>query len=100
MLHPKFIITEKGELRLGRVRIHEDLIKKGEKDCYGGGYYEIDIINNVMLLYDESGDYGEPQWNVFETIKVSKAYRGLRIVYRTEKNVKQGEIEITNFCYV
>ena len=41
MLHPKFIITSGGHLRLGMVTLHRDLLMPHEQ-CLGGGFYEFD----------------------------------------------------------
>lgn len=81
MTHPKFIISSKGFLRLGQVRLHKNLLQEGES-CYGGGFYEFDYVSNRLLLSGQSYDFGKPRWNWVDVLKVPAAYRNLRIVYR------------------
>ena len=50
MSQPKFILTSKGELRLGMVNRHYELLKADEH-CYGGGYYEFDYLSNRSLIF-------------------------------------------------
>ena len=80
---PKFIITSDGYLRLGMVGQHKDLLI-GNDNCIGGGYYQFDWTRNRLTLDRASYDYGRPRWHLIERLKVSAAYRGLRIVYRYE----------------
>lgn len=82
MSQPKFILTNQGELRLGMVNRHYELLKTNEH-CYGGGYYEFDYISNRLLLSGLSTDFGKPKWNKFQQIKLSASYKGLRILYST-----------------
>lgn len=87
MLQPKFVITGDCVLRLGMVNRHRELLKPGEA-CLGGGYYQLDYISHRMLLSGMSTDYGEPEWEVIDTLKVSAYYRGLNIVYSSWENWK------------
>lgn len=80
MNQPKFILTNTGYLRLGMVNMHKDLLQYNE-DCCGGGYYEFDYIGNRIVLTGRSYDFGSPLWSMFDALKVSSVYRGLRIVY-------------------
>ncbi len=77
---PKFIVTKEGRLRLGMVSRHCELLKPGEA-CRGGGFYELDYITHCLLLSGASSEYGEPEWENFESITLSAYYRGLHIVY-------------------
>ena len=81
MLHPKFIITSGGHLRLGMVTLHRDLLMAHE-DCLGGGLYEFDYVTNRLLLSGKSFDYGPPRWSKIDVLRVPEAYRGFSIVYR------------------
>jgi hypothetical protein len=78
----KFILTRRGILRLGTVRMHRDLLTPDDS-CIGGGFYEVDYLTSTLLLSRESYDFGAPRWNVLTgTLKVPHAYQGFRIVYQ------------------
>lgn len=87
----KFIITRKGDFRLGDVRLHKDLLLPGD-ECYGGGFYEIDYATSRLLLEGESYDFGPPRWDWLEvemvTLKVPIAYRGYQIFCRDEEHIR------------
>lgn len=80
MLHPKFILTRAGYLRIGTVRQHRDLLLHGDR-CAGGGYWEIDYVNNALALSGQSYDFGEPQWSAISTLYIPESYRGMAITY-------------------
>ena len=65
---------------MGMVSRHCLLLKPGEV-CCGGGFYELDYITHRLLLSGASSEYGEPEWENFESITLSAYYRGLDIVY-------------------
>ena len=88
MEYPKFILTHRGALRLGRVTLHRQLLQPGES-CYGGGYYEFDYASNRLILSGRSTDFGSPQWERFDSIVVPAAYRGLSIVCRTSDGAEE-----------
>ncbi len=77
---PKFILAKDGTLRLGLVSRHTELLQQGET-CIGGGYYELDCIAHRLLLSGASSEYGEPQWENIETLRISAYYQGLSIIY-------------------
>ncbi len=81
MEHPKFIITSGGHLRLGMVTLHRDLLLPHEQ-CLGGGFYEFDYADNILILSGKSFDYGPPRWGKVDVLLVPEAYRGISIVYR------------------
>ena len=81
MKYPKFIITKDGHFRLGMVNLHEHLLKPGDY-CVGGGYYQFDYASNRLLLEGKSFDFGPPQWDMIDVLKVPAAYRGMQIVYQ------------------
>ena len=81
MEHPKYIISDRGHLRLGMVTLHRDLLLAHEQ-CLGGGFYEFDYVGNRLILSGKSFDYGPPRWGKIEVLKVPEAYRGMSIVYR------------------
>lgn len=80
----KFVITSRGVVRLGDVRMHKDLLE-WDDECYGGGFYEFDYASNRILLSGASYDFGIPRWskllNEDRSIKIPSAYRGMSIVY-------------------
>ena len=80
MMHPKFVSTMDGVLRLGMVVQHRELLQPGDQ-CIGGGYYEFDFVSNRLLLHGRSYDFGEPKWHLVDELKVASTYRGLRITY-------------------
>ena len=80
MQHPKFIITNGGHLRLGMVTLHRDLLMPHEQ-CLGGGFYEYDYADNMLILSGKSFDYGTPRWGKIETLLVPEAYRDVPIIY-------------------
>ena len=55
----KFIITSRGELRMGDVTMHRNLLLPGDY-CLGGGYWSIDYVSLTVVLSGMSQDYGEP----------------------------------------
>ena len=85
MTLPKFIITMDGVFRLGMVELHKDLLKPGDQ-CIGGGYYSFDYVSNQIILDRESYDFGKPKWHLLETLKVSSAYKGMRLIYKYDDN--------------
>ena len=64
-MYQKFIITGDGHLRFGRVYLHRDLLKHGEKCVYGGGLWNIDVI----ILYGRSFDFGPPDFDYVRVIE-------------------------------
>jgi len=53
----KFIITQGGKFRQGRVQLHMDLQRDGDK-AIGGGWWYWDRDENVLYLYALSVDFG------------------------------------------
>lgn len=86
----KFIITSQGDLRMGDVRMHRDLLHPGDV-CLGGGYYAFDYVSNRVVLDRESYDYGAPQWSrlaaMHTKLRISRLYEGLDFVWE-EKHGK------------
>lgn len=81
MLHPKFIISSSGHLRLGMVTLHRDLLMPHEQ-CLGGGFYEYDYASNMLIMSGKSFDYGVPRWGKIDVLRIPEAYRDVPIVYR------------------
>ena len=68
-MYQKFIITADGHLRFGRVYLHRELLRDGEKCLYGGGLWEIDHGRNAVILYGRSFDFGPPDFDHVEVIE-------------------------------
>jgi hypothetical protein len=80
----KFIITQEGVFRYGNVRMHKDLLEDRDQ-CIGGGFYEFDYVSNRLLLSGKSYDFGTPQWDYIDSLKMPEVFRGLTILYEGEK---------------
>ena len=61
-MYQKFIITDEGVLRFGRVFLHRELLSYGEDCPYGGGLWKIDENRGAVLLYGRSFDFGTPDF--------------------------------------
>ena len=80
----KFVITSKGDLRLGEVQLHRDLLLPGDV-CLRGGYYTFHYVCNRVVLDRESYDYGAPQWRrlaaMHTKLRISRLYEGMDFVW-------------------
>ncbi|MGI6243417.1 MAG: hypothetical protein ACOYJK_07805 [Prevotella sp.] len=83
----KFIITRRGIMRLGNVRMHKDLLQPNDI-CMGGGFWRFDPISMQLALNGASYDFGAPMWDYLcenhISLKVPHDYQGLRIVYQAD----------------
>lgn len=81
----KFVITSKGYLRMGDVKLHCDLLWPDDW-CLGGGFYRFDYVNKQVILDRESYDYGRPQWSKLAAagirLRVPKEYEGFAFVWQ------------------
>lgn len=88
----KFIITRRGIMRLGNVRMHKDLLHPGDM-CMGGGFWRFDPISMRLALSGASYDFGAPMWEYLcenhIALKVSRDYQGLRIIYQADEHGEQ-----------
>ena len=91
----KFIITQRGIFRYGNVRMHKDLLQSDDM-CIGGGFYEFDYVSNRLLLYGRSYDFGSPQWQYIDILKMPSAFRGLTVFYEEEAVSDLLKIEYVN----
>ena len=57
MTRPKFIINH-GDLVIGNVEFHKDLVKD-HSQTKGGGWWHLDRANGIMYLYNKSIDFGQ-----------------------------------------
>jgi len=83
-MEQKFVVTAFGELRMGTVRMHRDLLD-GWEDCIGGGFWAVDNISRRLLLDGASYDFGPPVWGRLLregiTLKVPSEFIGWKIIY-------------------
>ena len=93
----KFIITKDGELILGDVIYHRDLLPENQYSCYGGGAWEIDEDNKVLYLNGESQDFGSPR---FEYLKhISPMLNGYKILYKG-KEIVNNDDPLSSITYI
>lgn len=62
-MYQKFIITQDGVLKFGKVYQHIDLLDWGEECPYGGGLWKKDECRRAILLYGRSFAFGTPDFN-------------------------------------
>lgn len=62
-MYQKFIITQDGVLKFGKVYQHVDLLDWGEECPYGGGLWKKDECRRAILLYGRSFAFGTPDFN-------------------------------------
>jgi len=96
---PKWIIQD-GELRMGRVVMHEELATKDGSKPLGGGLWFFDMDNKIMYLYGKSIDYGQVKAEDFEDIWVRPSLEKVTIYFSTELDLelaKKNSIIIQDF---
>lgn len=71
LMYQKFIITQDGVLKFGRVYLHRDLLSQGEECTHGGGLWKIDEGRRAILLYGRSFDFGTPDFACVRRIEWS-----------------------------
>lgn len=59
-MYRKFIITDDGVLRFGRVAQHRDLLEWGEECSNSGGFWTLDGARGALLLFGRSFNFGAP----------------------------------------
>ena len=90
----KFVLTAKkdqklydnpiGMIKLGMVIYHKELVDFNTERCCGGGSYRIDNKKKIIELYDESGDFGLPQFDTIDWkyIEADEDFKDYKITYR------------------
>lgn len=112
----KFVLTAKkdqklynspiGRIKLGMVSFHKELVDFNTERCCGGGSYRIDNKNKIIELYDESVDFGLPQFNAIDWkyIEADEDFQDYKITYRfpythsTESNKIIDVKPLMKFC--
>lgn len=61
-MYQKFIITDDGVLRLGKVYHHRNLLRRNEGCSFGGGLWRFDEERRVVVLYGRSFEFGPPEF--------------------------------------
>lgn len=98
MIMQKFIISKDGELILGNVGYHFELLGKNYSvGCYGGGCWEIDEESKTLFLGGESTDFGPPKWEYFR--KLPEEYEDYKIIYKGEEIIipEEKTSEVDNY---
>ena len=90
----KFIVTNDNELRVASgIDFHKELLPKDHTTCKGGGWWAMDIENNILYLYGKSMDFGFcPKETLLEVIKecnYSPRYDGWTFMYSSELEFKK-----------
>ncbi|MBO5921645.1 MAG: hypothetical protein J6Q48_04580 [Bacteroidaceae bacterium] len=62
MTYQKFVITDEGELRFGKVYHHRNLLRWGESCPNGGGLWRVDEERGAVVLYGRSFEFGTPEF--------------------------------------
>lgn len=70
-MYQKFIITNDGVLKFGRVYLHHDLLSYGEECTRGGGLWKNDPLRGAIMLYGRSFEFGPPDFSALRKIEWS-----------------------------
>lgn len=82
----KFIISKEGELILGNVELHFELLGKNyATGCWGGGFWRVDKESKTLILTGKSTDFGPPKWEYFK--KPPVGYEDYKITYEGKEVV-------------
>lgn len=80
----KFIISKNGELVLGDVGFHFELLGKNYSvGCWGGGFWRINEETKTLILTGKSTDFGPPKFEHFE--KLPEGYEDYKVTYEGEE---------------
>lgn len=84
----KFIISKEGELILGNVEFHFELLGKNYSiGCWGGGFWRVDKESKTLILAGKSTDFGPPKWEYFKEPPVG--YEDYKITYEGKEEIKK-----------
>lgn len=67
-MYKKFIITQDGVLKFGKVYLHHDLLSYGEDGTGGGGLWEHDPLRGAIILYGRPFEFGLPNFSMLKRI--------------------------------
>lgn len=93
----KFIISKEGELILGNVEFHFELLGKNyATGCWGGGFWRVDKESKTLILTGKSTDFGPPKWEYFKEPPVG--YEDYKITYEgKEVMISKKEDPVDNY---
>lgn len=86
MLHSKFIV-ENGDIIIGKVEFHKELVTDKSK-VRGGGLFQLSDDKKTILFFGKSFDFGEPhEEELIEAVKNKRVFANpLRIHHITDKH--------------
>ncbi len=104
-MYPKFILVSdpkkplEGTFVYGIVWNHKDLAEAYEKahgymKVHGGGWYEKDDAKKTVILYGESGDYGEPRLSFLN--RIPKELEEYKFYYTPIHGLPGNELDLTD----
>ena len=67
-MYQKFIITDDGEMKFGKVYHHRNLLGWGGSCPYGGGLWRLDMERNIVVLYGRSFEFGPPDFTYLKYV--------------------------------
>lgn len=78
----KWIIND-GDLILGNVEMHEDLLgsDRERKETVGGGRWHVDLIKDVIYFWGKSIDFGQVTEKQFEDAFKQPSVEKMEIVF-------------------
>ena len=97
-MYQKFIIagdrkTGRGQLRLGLVTNHRDLVIDYEK-VWGGGWWDRDDNARTITLYGSSGDFGPANFAHMNII--DRSLRDYRFIYTPVPGLPGNELDTSH----
>lgn len=84
---PKFIVQD-GELRMGRVVAHADLVGDNSKSVKGGGLWDYDPESDTLYLYAKSFEFGTVTPEDLKDIWVRPSLEKSTIYFSTEYDLE------------
>jgi len=77
----KFVIND-GDLILGQVEFHEELVKDRDRSkTVGGGRWHFDKDNNTIYFYGDSTDFGSVTKEQFDAVFKQPSLSRVNIVF-------------------
>lgn len=70
-----------GILRIGNPIYHKDIVHTNEI-CLGGGDWEVNSSDNVMIMSGSSGDFGVPKFGQVKNVLIDAELKKYKITYK------------------
>lgn len=84
MIAKKFVIND-GDLIIGQVEMHLDLVKGMDyKKTVGGGRWYFDRPNNTMYFYGESLEFGQVTKEQFDKARKQPSIERAKLIFTTD----------------